>query len=135
MAVMRQQLSGFGFPLMHLGNLLGALRFITNDTAQLVKDSIHQILMTIPGERVDLPDFGCRARAMLFEGSSATTKETMQTLIYEALVKWETRITVKASDIVVTETYTAVNSYAIQISYTLKNAGTSDSSQSTTVLY
>lgn len=34
--------------------------------AQHVSDMVRQVLLTAPGERVDLPDFGCGLRRLLF---------------------------------------------------------------------
>lgn len=39
----------------------------------LVREQIEQLLLTIPGERVDRPDFGCGIQLLVFEAASAET--------------------------------------------------------------
>jgi len=134
-ATSNQQLSGFGFPITQRGLPQGVLRFIKNNTAQIVKESIQQILMTVPGERFFNPEWGCRARLLLFEPSAATTKETMQSLVYEALIRWEPRIVLTPDGVTITETYSPKNKYAIDVVYTLKSPGQTSGSQHTTVIY
>ncbi len=52
--------------------------------AQLVK----QVLLTGPGERADLPEFGCGLRALIFAGNSQTVAATVQMLVHDALTRW-----------------------------------------------
>jgi Bacteriophage baseplate protein W len=53
-----------------------------------VDDMIRQILLTTPGERVDLPDFGCGLRQLLFAPNATALQATTQLLIQRSLAKW-----------------------------------------------
>lgn len=53
-----------------------------------VEDMIKQILFTAPGERADLPEFGCDVRRLLFAPNSDALAATAQLVIQQALVRW-----------------------------------------------
>jgi phage baseplate assembly protein W len=53
-----------------------------------VEQMIEQLLLTSPGERIDLPDFGCGVRKLLFAPNSDALASTTQLLILQSLNKW-----------------------------------------------
>lgn len=53
-----------------------------------VRDMIYQLLFTNPGERVDLPDFGCGLLQMVFRPNSEALAAASQLLIQGALQQW-----------------------------------------------
>ena len=53
-----------------------------------IRDMIHQVLFTNPGERVNRPDFGCGIKALLFMPNSDVLAAATQTLVKSALQKW-----------------------------------------------
>ena len=53
-----------------------------------VDQMIRQILLTTPGERADLPQFGCGIRQLLFAPNSTALQSTAQLLIRQSLTKW-----------------------------------------------
>jgi phage baseplate assembly protein W len=53
-----------------------------------VTQMVIQVLLTSPGERADLPEFGCGLRAMLFAPSSPALTATTQLLVQHALDRW-----------------------------------------------
>ena len=53
-----------------------------------VAQMIRQILLTAPGERVNLPEFGCGLRQLLFAPSSDGLQATTQLLVRRALDHW-----------------------------------------------
>ena len=50
-----------------------------------VEDMIKQVLLTAPGERIDLPQFGCGVRKLLFAPNSDALAATTQVMIQQAL--------------------------------------------------
>jgi phage baseplate assembly protein W len=80
--------------------------------AQLVK----QVLLTGPGERADLPEFGCGLRALIFAGNSEAVAATAQMLVHDALTRWladhldvrAVEVTFEETEIVVRVDYTLV---------------------------
>ena len=53
-----------------------------------VEQMIRQVLLTSPGERADLPEFGCGLRRLIFAPNSDALAATTQILVQQALNKW-----------------------------------------------
>jgi phage baseplate assembly protein W len=53
-----------------------------------VRDLIHQVLFTNPGERVNRPDFGCGVRQLVFMPNSDVLAAATQLLVQGSLQKW-----------------------------------------------
>ena len=53
-----------------------------------VDQMIRQVLLTAPGERADLPDFGCGLRQLIFAPHSDALDATTQILVQQALNRW-----------------------------------------------
>ena len=56
--------------------------------ASHVEQMIRQVLLTSPGERADLPEFGCGLRRLIFAPNSDALAATTQILVQQALNKW-----------------------------------------------
>lgn len=96
-----------------------------------VDQMIRQILLTTPGERADLPEFGCGLRQLLFAPNSDALQATTQLIIQRSLDLW-------LSDQIKVQTISVGpgpdNDYsqiAVQIAYTLLET---QSMQQTSVL-
>lgn len=64
--------------------------------AELVKQSIQQIILTSPGERVMRPDFGSNAYAFVFENNDEILEELIRTEVIGAVGKYEPRAIIQA---------------------------------------
>lgn len=53
-----------------------------------IRDMIYQVLFTNPGERVNLPDFGCGLMQMVFMPNSDILATATQFLVQGALQHW-----------------------------------------------
>ena len=53
-----------------------------------IKDKIMQVLFTIPGERVNLPEFGSRLRDLVFEGNNEVLRAAVTYSISRSLTRW-----------------------------------------------
>ena len=53
-----------------------------------VRDMIEQVLFTNPGERVNLPEFGCGLRNLVFAGNNEILRATVQFIISQNLNRW-----------------------------------------------
>lgn len=60
-----------------------------------VREAMRIILMTEPGERLRLPEFGAGLARFLFEPNTLATHTRMQQRIAEALQRWEPRVQVE----------------------------------------
>lgn len=56
--------------------------------ARHVDEMIRQVLLTMPGERADLPEFGCGLRQLLFAPNSDALQATTQLLVQQSLNRW-----------------------------------------------
>lgn len=65
-----------------------------------IRDLIHQVLFTNPGERVNRPDFGCGLKQMIFLPNSDALAAATQLLVQGALQRWlETVIQVERVEV------------------------------------
>ncbi|NJM59155.1 MAG: GPW/gp25 family protein [Cyanobacteria bacterium CRU_2_1] len=53
-----------------------------------VEQMIRQVLLTSPGERVNLPEFGCGLRQLLFAPHSEALDATTKLIVLQALNRW-----------------------------------------------
>lgn len=53
-----------------------------------VRDLIEQLLFTVPGERVNRPDFGCGLAAMVFDQNGSEMAAVTQVMVQGALQHW-----------------------------------------------
>jgi phage baseplate assembly protein W len=53
-----------------------------------VDQMIRQVLLTSPGERADLPEFGCGLRQLLFAPNSDALLATTQLMVRRSLDRW-----------------------------------------------
>src|SRR5215213_9245190 len=60
-----------------------------------VRESIHLILLTEPGERLMREEFGCGLRRYLFEPNTVTTRELIRERIANAIKAREPRVRVE----------------------------------------
>ena len=63
-------------------------RTAATDDADHIRDLIEQVLFTIPGERVNRPDFGCGVLQLVFAPNSDELAAATQLLIQSALQQW-----------------------------------------------
>jgi len=63
-------------------------RAARTDPDDHVRDMIYELLFTNPGERVNLPDFGCGLLQMVFRPNSDALAAATQLLVQGALQQW-----------------------------------------------
>jgi phage baseplate assembly protein W len=56
--------------------------------AEHVAQMVRQVLLTTPGERIDLPSFGCGLRALVFAPHDQNLDATVQLIVGQALRTW-----------------------------------------------
>ncbi len=74
----------FGFPFSV--NKAGSINASGGDDA--IRGQIIQVLFTTPGERVNLPEFGCGLFNLVFEGNNTVLAAAMEFTIGQALARW-----------------------------------------------
>jgi phage baseplate assembly protein W len=60
----------------------------TSDAADHLRELILQVLFTVPGERVNLPEFGVGIQRLVFAPNSDTMRTSVQFLISTNLQRW-----------------------------------------------
>jgi hypothetical protein len=78
---------GWGFPVKPVNGGLVYVRYEAD-----IEQAIPIILLTEPGERPMLPEFGAGLRRYVFEPSSAATYRAIEQSVEQALIDWEPRI-------------------------------------------
>ncbi len=64
-----------------------------------IREAMRIVLMTEPGERLQLPQFGAGLGRFLFEPNTLSTHTLIAERINDALARWEARILVEAVDV------------------------------------
>jgi phage baseplate assembly protein W len=100
----------FAFPFAV--NAAGRITASGGDDA--IRGKMIQVLFTAPGERVNLPEFGCGLFHLVFEPNDAILAATMEFTVGQALSQW------LGDDIVVdgVEVEAVEETVTIQIAYT-----------------
>ena len=81
-----------GIPYPITKNPLGFFR--TQSGVSQIKSDLLTLLLTNPGERVFLPDYGTPLKRLIFEQNDATLEVIARNIIIESISKWEPRIVV-----------------------------------------
>ena len=74
----------FGFPFAVNG--AGSISATGGDEA--IRGKIIQVLFTTPGERVNLPEFGCGLFDLVFEPNNTILASAMEFTVGQALTRW-----------------------------------------------
>jgi phage baseplate assembly protein W len=94
-----------------------------------VEQMVKQILLTAPGERVDLPQFGCGLRQLVFAPLTDSLKASLQIQVMQALGRWLAGIIhVSSVDVQTNATNAALEPGTVQVtvSYVLVDAQTNE---------
>ena len=75
-------------------------RLLLSADADNVRESIQVILLTEPGERVRLPEFGAGLGRFLFEPNIPATHIAIARRITQSLMRWEPRIRVAQVEVI-----------------------------------
>lgn len=74
-----------------------ALKMVSDE--EDVAQSLYIILSTTPGERVMNPDFGCNLHSISFKSLDETTRQEIISMVEEAVLNYEPRITLESVDV------------------------------------
>ncbi len=92
------------------------IALVSGDLA--IRQSIYIIVLTIPGERVMHPDFGCEIHSLVFDPVNDETAVVAERYVRDALLRWEPRINVQ--EVKVTPGNTELGEMSIAVSYQIK---------------
>jgi len=94
---------GLQYPLVKTARGLMA----QNSNVAQIKADLLQLLLTNPGERVMLPEFGTPLRKLMFEPNDISLEIIAKQMIADSISKWEPRIVI--SNISVTSNFNPNN--------------------------
>ncbi len=63
-------------------------RTASSDAERHIRDLIEQVLFTVPGERVNRPDFGCGLMQIVFASNSSELGSATRFLVQGQLQQW-----------------------------------------------
>jgi phage baseplate assembly protein W len=89
--------TGWGFP-PSFARFGGGLRVRMVSEEEDIRESLHILLSTAPGERVMQPDYGCGLRRLVFAHLNDSTLTEIRDVIGQAVLFHEVRITLNAVD-------------------------------------
>jgi phage baseplate assembly protein W len=93
-----------------------------------VEQMIRQVLLTSPGERANLPEFGCGLRQLVFAPLSDPLVATTRLLVQQALDRWLAgQIEVRKIDVLGPEQAPEPGQLLIRIEYVLVETRTNNS--------
>lgn len=98
-------MSFLGLPYPIIKHPLGLLR--TQSGMNQVKSDLLTLLLTEPGERVMLPDFGTPLKQFIFDQNDSSVTNRIKEVIANSIRNWEPRIAV--TDILVTNSSSEIS--------------------------
>ena len=88
--------TSFGFPFKIATD--GGIASVTGD--ENIRAKIIQVLFTSPGDRVNMPEFGCGLRDLVFDPNNAILAATTEFTVRKSLERWlGNEILVEAVDV------------------------------------
>lgn len=122
----------YAYPLRVDG---GAQRAAQAPYAAHVEQMIEQVLLTAPGERVDLPDFGCGLRQLVFAPMYDSLGTGLRLQITDALGRWLSNvIAVSSVDVETSDDDEALAAGTVQVTVTYTLLETQTTEQATVLL-
>ena len=95
-----------------------------------VEQMIRQVLLTAPGERIDMPSFGCGVRKLVFAPHDRNLDATAQMLVGQALGRWLAReIEVKSVRVLTAQETLGDAQLVLVIEYLLRETLTHSTTQ------
>lgn len=61
---------------------------VRSDYSKHVGEMVRQVLLTAPGERADLPEFGCGLRRLIFAARSEALEASTKMIVQSSLTRW-----------------------------------------------
>lgn len=93
--MMENKFLGAPYPIVkHQRGLLRTQRGVNQ-----IKSDLLQLLLTNPGERVMLPDFGTPLRELLFEPNTPALEDTVKNMISNSIRSWEPRVAIEQIEV------------------------------------
>jgi phage baseplate assembly protein W len=93
----------------------------TVDAIENEKSKFINLILTMKGERVAEPEFGCDIHKLLFEQKSDNLQDRAQQYILDAVERWMPYLRLVTIQIINSNTYLNDNSLNLYVEYTFAN--------------
>jgi phage baseplate assembly protein W len=93
-----------------------------------VDQMIRQVLLTSPGERIDLPEFGCGLRQLIFAPHGKALDATTNLIVLEALNRWLAGV-IQVQKVLVDDSKTDLGQLLIELQYIVSATNTNSQLQ------
>ena len=107
--------TGWGFPPTFTRHSLG-VEMVSDE--EDIRESLQLLFSTSQGERIMVPEYGCQLRELVFHAATKSLMTRMKTMVAQAIVLWEPRITVE--DVSVRPDPEVAGLVTISVSYTVR---------------
>ncbi len=107
--------TGWGFP-PEFNKKTREVKMVSEETD--IRESLHILLSTSPGERIMLPSYGCGLKSKLFETINESAITEIKDLIERAILFFETRITLNSINVDTEKQYNGI--LKILLEYTVR---------------
>ena len=97
---------------------------------EVAKQNLKMLVLTSPGERVMIPEYGVGVRRMLFEPISPQTRATLRQRIIDQIAKYTPYILISKLDVTTTDKDARTQDNTIYITLVYKIRGLAAKSQS-----
>jgi phage baseplate assembly protein W len=87
--------SGIGYPIIKSPKGY----FPVTTDVDLIKGDIVMLLLTNPGERIMMPNFGTPLRTLLFDPNDSFLADKARTMIINSIAQWEPRVKIDAVNV------------------------------------
>jgi phage baseplate assembly protein W len=84
-----------------------------------VDQMVRQLLLTTPGERVNLPQFGCGLRSLVFAPNTDALAGTVKLRVIQGLNQWLAGVVTVVDVVIADGTAAEPGTLAVTVSYTL----------------
>lgn len=122
----------YAFPLRIDG---GSQQAAQSTYARHVEEMVKQVLLTTPGERVNLPHFGCGLRALVFAPIQGALDAALKLQVTQALGTWLAGvIQVSTVEVQTSEDNAALTEGTVQVTVTYTLVDTQTTEQTTVLL-
>ena len=101
---------------------------LNKDIGQVVRQNFKNLVLTSPGERIMVPDFGCGLRRLLFEPINGTVRQQVVTTINVQINKYMPFINVEKISFITSDENPnmGINEVMVSIKYNLGSIDSSD---------
>ena len=95
---------------------------MSDDILTQIKSNFINLILTIPGERMNNPEFGCRIHGVIFDPNGDELNERAELAIQEAVERWMPFLQIQEFQVSTDDTDIDRNTVKLYVKYTLSDS-------------